>query len=499
MKKNKKGFVSLTGAGPGDEGLITLKAVNRLKSADIVFYDFLANKNLLKHCSKKCQKIYVGKRSCHDAATYQRLIEKKIIDAAKKGLRVVRLKGGDPFIFGRGGEEAQSLVREGIEFEIIPGVTSAISVPAYAGIPLTHRDYSSSVAFVTGHESYSKSNHLSPDWKALSKMGTLVFLMGATRLKHNMASLMKCGMNPSTPCAMISWGTYAHQRQILGTIKNIDVLAVKNKILPPSIVVVGRVADLSKEIGWYNKMTKPLSGKSVVVTRTKGQASEFSRLLKKEGANVIEIPSLEMKLVKSKMDCTPFDVAIFTSQNGVSAFLKNRNKLGSSCRIIAVGEKTAALLVKNKMKVSAIPQSEFTSSGIVALLKSRPDYYRDKNILVVRGKGGKTGIEEFLKSKKATVSTLIAYEMKKPESSAKKIAAMIKSRPDWLTFLSAQTFENFVSLVGSVKFKSWSRQKGFPKMASIGPVTSRSIRDFGMRVDAEAKRPDLTELAAAMS
>ncbi|MBI5468757.1 MAG: uroporphyrinogen-III C-methyltransferase, partial [Deltaproteobacteria bacterium] len=287
-----KGMVYLVGAGPGDPGLLTLKGLEAIKEADCIIYDFLVNSRLLEHAKPGTETVYVGKKGSFKTIS-QDEITKLIVKKAKSGKTVVRLKGGDPFIFGRGGEEAEGLVKEGIPFEIIPGVTSAIAAPAYAGIPLTHRDLSSSVTFVTGQENPLKEG-TSIDWKGLTPgKGTLVFLMGWKNLPVITKKLAGNGWAPSTPVALIRWGTLTKQKSVVGRLDNIAALGEKEGIKPPIVTVVGDVVKLSDKLNWFE--TKPLFGKRVLVTRALEQAGEFTRVLEREGAEPITFPTIKTK------------------------------------------------------------------------------------------------------------------------------------------------------------------------------------------------------------
>ncbi|HEX9910859.1 MAG TPA: uroporphyrinogen-III C-methyltransferase, partial [Desulfatiglandales bacterium] len=289
--KQKKGKVYLVGSGPGDPGLLTLKAKECIEKAHVVIYDYLANRIFLNYARKDAELIYVGKEGGRHTVG-QNEINRLIVEKASEGLIVVRLKGGDPFIFGRGGEEAQELVKAGISFEVVPGVTSAIAVPAYAGIPLTHRDFTATVAFVTGHEDPTKeTSGISWD-KLATGIGTLVFLMGVGNLPKIAASLMEHGRSPETPVAVIRAGTVPGQRTVTGSLGNIGDIAQKEKIKPPAIIVVGDVVGLRKELNWFEE--RPLFGKKILVTRAREQASDFVARLSELGAECVEFPTIEV-------------------------------------------------------------------------------------------------------------------------------------------------------------------------------------------------------------
>jgi len=318
---SKEGKVYLVGAGPGDPGLITLKAIECLAEADVVFYDNLANRAFLRYASDAAELIYVGKKGGHHTLA-QHEINRLIVEKALSGKKVVRLKGGDPFIFGRGGEEAEELVAAGIEFEVVPGITSAIAVPAYAGIPLTHRSYTSTVAFITGHEDPTKESSSIAWEKIATGAGTLVFLMGVGNLEKIADALITHGRDPMTPVAIIRKGTEADQQTVTGSLQDIAQKARSSGIKPPAIIVVGDVVRLRDRLKWYE--TKPLFGKNIIVTRARAQASEFSKKLASLGANPIEFPTIEVvppddwsELDNAISELDQYDWLIFTSVNGV--------------------------------------------------------------------------------------------------------------------------------------------------------------------------------------
>ncbi len=285
------GKVFLVGAGPGDPGLITLKGVRLLQQAEVVIYDFLASPELLRHVSKEAEIIYVGKKG-GDHTLPQNEINQLIINKALLGKRVVRLKGGDPFIFGRGGEEAEELAKAGIPFEIVPGVTSAIAVPAYAGIPLTHRRYNTGVAFFTGHEDPTKEALAQGSEKQTGRADTLVFLMGVKNLPSIVESLFQEGLDPNTPAALIRWGTTSRQKTITGTLETIIQKAEEAALTPPAIFIVGKVVELRDTLNWFER--RPLFGKTIVVTRTREQASELVDRLNDLGAECLEFPTIRI-------------------------------------------------------------------------------------------------------------------------------------------------------------------------------------------------------------
>src|SRR3989338_6228613 len=366
--ENVKGKVYLTGAGSGDPRLITLKAIERLKKAEVVIYDRLVNPELLKYAPKGAEIIYAGKSSKKHSRVTQDEINRLIVKKAKEGKTVVRLKGGDPFLFGRGGEEALELAKNNIPFEIIPGVSSAIAVPAYPGIPLTHREFTSSVGIFTGHEDPAKENSRI-DWEKISTgLGTLVFLMGVEKLEPIVKNLLKSGRSPSSPCALIQNGTLPGQKTVSTTLDKIIKAARAFRFQPPSILIVGEVVSLRKKLNWLE--TKPLFDKKILTTRPKGEDSRFSQILEEYGASCAELPAIAIKPLSdySQLDAAIKDIArfqwlIFSSQNGVRFFKQRLDIVGTAhCaiptdfKIAAIGPRTASALENLGLRVLLQPR-----------------------------------------------------------------------------------------------------------------------------------------------
>jgi uroporphyrinogen III methyltransferase/synthase len=374
-----KGMVFLVGAGPGDPGLITIKGVEALKSADCVVYDFLANARLLEHARPNAETIYVGKKWASKVIT-QKEINRLIIKKAKAGKTVVRLKGGDPFIFGRGAEEAEELVAAGVPFEVIPGVTSAIAAPAFAGIPLTHRDLSSAVTFITGQEDPIKERS-NIAWDRLSTgRGTLVFLMGWKNLPLITKKLLANGWDPATPVALVRWGTMTKQISLTGRLDNIVELSKKRGMLPPLVIVVGEVVNLRERLDWFE--TRPLFGKRILVTRTAEQAGSFTSILEAAGAEPVPFPTIKTvgppswtPLDRAIKRLSNYDWAIFTSVNGVKYFYERLTRLGLDVRelkgvkICAIGPRTAQEVGSLGIKVDLTPKKFIAESVLDALGK----------------------------------------------------------------------------------------------------------------------------------
>ncbi|HKY62149.1 MAG TPA: uroporphyrinogen-III C-methyltransferase [bacterium] len=501
--KKSLGLVSLVGAGPGDPGLLTLKAKERLESADIVFFDQLVHPGLLKHCPQALHRD-VGKRGYREAFPQEK-IAKLLIAAARKHRRVVRLKGGDPFIFGRGGEEAEALAKAGVPFEIVPGVSSAVAVPAYAGIPLTHRRFASSVTFLTGHEDPEKKRggEAPPlDWAALAKQPTLVFLMGVKTLRKNFAELLKQGMNPRTPAALIEWGTYPRQRSLAGTLQSLPGLAARAEIAPPAIAVVGEVVRLRDSLAWFER--RPLFGRRVLVTRGAAQASQLSRLLEERGAEVLELPTLEIRRPRSHRALdralgrlAEYHGILFSSVHGVDFFFRRLRERRVDPRPLAgmlraaVGPATA-----ERLKEAGYPASKvaaiFTSAG---LAKSLPkSMLRGKRWFWARAEEGEEEGLLVLRRRGAEVEIVPTYRSVAPKIPDRRLRQIFEEAPpQLLTFASGAAARHFAQRLKASRF--WGRARNIPA-AVIGPVTAKAAKAAGLKVAAMPPRhtiPDLVE------
>ena len=497
----KKGKVYLVGAGPGDPGLFTLKGKDVLERAEVVIYDYLANPSLLKFCKPDAELIYVGKKGgCHTLS--QPEINKLIVEKALEGKLVVRLKGGDPFLFGRGGEEVEELVKAGIEFEVIPGITSAIAVPAYAGIPVTHRNFTSTLAIITGHEAEGKDES-KIDFKAISKIGTLVFLMGVKNLPYIVENLLKNGKSASTPVAVIQWGTLPRQRTVTGTLDNIVKRVKEAGITAPAIIIVGEVVKLREKFRWFD--TKPLFGKKVIVTRTREQSSKLIKALEELGAACYEVPVIkieplfteEVKNILKDLDF--FDWIVFTSENGVKIFFDFLWKLGFDVRILggkkiaAIGPATKESLEKRGIRVDLFPDKDFKQEGLIKAF-SQLDL-KDKKFLIPRAKVAREDLPKFLEEKGAVVKVLGIYETVLPKDSEELLKKAIEEGAELVTFTSSSTVKNFFSLAEKVVSKDLLKSLVF---ASIGPVTSRTLREFGFEPHIEAEEYTIPGLVKAI-
>ncbi len=500
MPKTAK--VYLVGAGPGDPELLTLKAKRLLGEADVVIYDYLAHETLLSY-APQAEKIYVGKTAGRHTLP-QPEINALLVRKAQEGYVVVRLKGGDPFIFGRGGEEAEELVKAGIDFEIVPGITSAIAVPAYAGIPLTHRACASSVAFVTGHEDPTK-HESSIDWEHLAKgVDTIVFLMGVGRLPFIAEQLKRYGRLPDTPVAVIRWGTLPEQEVLIGNLDNIADLARKKGLKPPAIIVVGNVVKLRQILNWWE--TKPLFGKRILITRAQAQASAMMKGLQALGARCYLIPTI--KIVPAK-DRRPVDTAIknlsfydwclFTSVNGVIYFRKRLESLGYDVRALShlkfgvIGEKTAQALLAWGIKPDLMPDEYRAESLAEALLK---DDLKDKRIIIPRARLARDVLPETLQKAGAKVDVVTVYETVVPEDKKEELERIISEGIDVITFTSSSTVKHLAKLVSP---KDLVDLLDKVKVACIGPITADTAREFGLRVDIMPSKYTIDALIEAIA
>jgi uroporphyrinogen III methyltransferase/synthase len=492
--------VYLVGAGPGDADLITVKGYELIKKADCIVYDYLANPVLFNCVKEGCELVYVGKKAGAHTMT-QDNINRLLVRKARKNRVVVRLKGGDPFIFGRGAEEAAFLRKSKIDFEIVPGVTSAIAVPAYAGIPLTERSMTSSVGFITGHEDPTKPGS-SIDWEALVKgLGTMVFLMGIGNLGAITKKLVACGKPANTPAALIQQGTTAKQKTVTGTLKDIVQKGREKKISAPAIIVVGETVKLRNSLSWFE--TKPLFAKKVVVTRTRKQASALSSKLAAIGADVIEVPTIEIvpinadRKLESAFSKEQYDWVFFTSANGVNEFREFLERSGKDSRIIsrsricAIGTETGAALKAIGIRPDYIPPS-FVAEEIVKHFEKKG---RGLRSLILSSAIARDVLPLGLKRAGFKVDIIDLYDTVVPEGSKELIEKALAAGVDMVTFTSSSTVGNFLALVG----KKYKRALKGVKFASIGPVTSGALKKAGLTPHVEAKVYTIDGLVEAMS
>ncbi|MBS3969636.1 MAG: uroporphyrinogen-III C-methyltransferase [Clostridia bacterium] len=501
--KNKKAYVYLVGAGPGDPGLITVKGMECIKKADVLVYDRLVNPSLLDHASKNAELIYVGK-SPERHTLSQEEINSLLVAKASENKIVTRLKGGDPFVFGRGGEEALELVKNKIPFEIVPGITSAIAVPAYAGIPVTHRGLTSNAAFITGNEDPTKED-TDIDWAKISTgIGTLVFLMGMANLPKIVEKLMEHGRSPDTPVALIRWGTLPEQVTLTAALKDIVQKAEENKFKNPAIIIVGEVVSLREELKWVEK--RPLWGQRVLVTRSRDQASIFSKMIQDLGGEPIEFPTIDIiqpddytPLDKAIAAIEDFDWIIFTSVNGVQAFyerllLKKMDfRQLKGVRICAIGPKTREELEKYGLLVDYVP-GEYRAEAIIE--KMQGENLKGKKILLPRADIARKILPESLKAMGADVHEVTAYKTVKGNGQLNNVKdLLVNKKINIITFTSSSTVKNFISMFDKNELPELL--KGI-KLASIGPITTRTAVELGLSIDIEAAEYTLDGLLQAI-
>jgi uroporphyrinogen III methyltransferase/synthase len=503
LKDKAKGMVYLIGAGPGSPDLITVKGKQCLQKADVIVYDHLASESLLSLAGENVETIYAGKKSGRHSMS-QEEINNLLIEKAKDGLTVARLKGGDPFIFGRGGEEAVELSKAGITFEIVPGVTSAAAVPAYAGIPLTHRDYSSTVCLITGHEDPTKELS-SINWDALAKSsGTLVFLMGIGNLDKIARKLMDNGRPSDSPVAVIGNGTMPSQRTVTGILANISQKVKDADLTPPGVIVVGDVVNLRDHLNWFE--SRPLFGKRILITRPEHQASEFIRALSELGAQCLLFPTIKIippvtwkELDKAIEGLSGYDWILFTSVNGVTSFFerldvaKKDTRHLSGIKIGAIGPKTAAALTDRGINPDLIPDT-YWAEEIVEAIKGYP--LNGKRVLLPRPSIARDYIPKNLKSMGALVDEVEAYQTVQPEYSQDQLGKLFKSgKIDMITFTSPSTVTNFLALLkGKLIYEEISKVG----VACIGPVTAQKAKEVGLRVVVEPDEYTVDALTRAI-
>jgi len=498
-----KGKVYLVGAGPGDPGLITVKGLECIQKADVVIYDYLAPPNLLKHAPPHAEIIYVGKKG-GDRTLSQDQINALIVEKAQQSSTVTRLKGGDPFIFGRGGEEAEALIAAEIPFEIVPGVTSAIAAPAYAGIPLTHRKFTSTLAFITGHEDPTKAES-SIDWAVLAKgIGTLVFLMGVKNLPHITSQLIRHGMRPDTPVALIRWGTTPRQQTVTGTLDSIVEQAAAAGLKAPAIIVVGDVVQLRETMKWFEN--RPLMGKTIVVTRAREQASDLVNRLAALGAECLECPTIKVMppddnkpLEAAVARLSDYDWLVFTSVNGVDFFFKCLFAQGRDVRALhqlrtaVIGPATAKRLFDFGLKSDIVPESYQAESVVKAFSKEN---IKGKKILIPRAKEARPILPVELTKLGAVVDEVTTYHTQAVSDNADDLVARLKEGSiDLITFTSSSTVTNFHALLPPESIENLMNSV---VIASIGPITADTAKQLGFDVDIIADSYTIPGLCAAI-
>ncbi|MBN2375592.1 MAG: uroporphyrinogen-III C-methyltransferase [Sedimentisphaerales bacterium] len=497
------GKVFLVGAGPGDVGLITVRGRDLLSQAEVVVYDYLASRRLLAVVPAGAELIYVGKQAGRHSLSQDK-INHLLVDKALQGKRVVRLKGGDPYVFGRGGEEALELAKAGIAFEVVPGVTAAVAAAAYAGIPVTHRDLASDFALITGHEDAQRTGESQIDWPSLGKWkGTLAFYMGVKNLRLNCDRLMENGMSPERSAAVIEWGTTTRQQTVMGTVGTIAEVAEAAAIKAPAIVLIGEVVKLREQLQWFEK--RPLFGKRIVVTRARAQASELAERLEQLGAEVLECPTIRVEqpddvaaLEKAAAQVGQFDWLILTSVNGVDAFFDALLVAGFDARqlggvkVCTIGPATAARLHGYGVVADLLP-GRFVAESILEAF-AEMEQVKGKRILLARADIARSDLPEGLRELGAEVSEVTAYRTVADESGQEEfLEALEADKVDWITFTSSSTVRNFLGMIDLGKLSG----KKF-RVGSIGPVTSAIIKKSGLRLDVEAAEYTIGGLVEAI-
>jgi uroporphyrinogen III methyltransferase / synthase len=495
----KEGRVYLVGAGPGDLGLVTLRAKECIEQADVIVYDHLANPEMLSWARASAEIIYAGKKAGEHALT-QDEVNALLVKKAHEGNQVVRLKGGDPFVFGRGAEEARAIVDAGIPFEVVPGITSAIAAPAYAGIPVTSRAQNSHVTFFTGHEDPAKGE-TSIDFAALAKLGgTQVMLMGVERIDSITREMLARGVRADLPVALVRWGTTGRQQTLVGTLADIAKRVADVGFEAPAVAVFGDVVALRENLNWYEK--RPLSGKRIVVTRTRKQASALSEQLRALGADILELPTIRVEpptdlreFAELVQDAHAYDWIVFTSANAVEAFFEmffklydDAREIGAS-RIAAIGPATAQRVRDFHLHVDLQPE-EFVAESVVREFQKQGGV-ENLRILLARAEKARDVLPKQLSDLGAIVDQGIAYRtVPETRDTTGARRRLLEEGADLITFTSSSTVENFLALG-----LPWP--KGM-QVASIGPITSKTARDHGLKIDIEARRHDIGGLVEAI-
>jgi uroporphyrinogen III methyltransferase / synthase len=483
--------VYLVGAGPGDPELITVKGRRLLENADCVLYDHLANSDLLDIAPASAERIYVGKKKALHALSQEEICS-LLVDRGTRGLNVVRLKGGDPFIFGRGGEEAEALAEAGVPFEVVPGVTSPLGIAAYTGVPLTHRDHTSVVTFITGHDV------LKIDWSKVGTSETLVIFMGLSHFDEIAPRIIAGGRAAATPAMAVRWGTRPDQEVLTGTLEDLPELIHKHALKPPATIIVGEVVRLRGKLNWFERL--PLFRQRIVVTRAREQAGTLSALLRNLGAEVIELPTIE---IRPADDYTPLDDAIanlrdygwliFTSANGVRFFLERLDRSSSDLRAIegricAIGPATSDALERFHIKVDLMA-NEYTAEGLLEALEAYG--LTGARILIARAAVARDLLPTELARRGARVDVVDAYRTAAPPDLAQRATGVLSRKPGWITFTSSSTAQNLINAVSADALR-------YVKAASIGPITTATLRRNGVPVAVEASAFTIPGLVQAL-
>lgn len=504
MKKKNLGSVYLVGAGPGDPSLMTLKGRSLLEKADCVVYDALVNPAMLAWCSAACAKIYVGKRADKHALPQEKINELLVKSAAEYQC-VVRLKGGDPYIFGRGAEEGSALHAAGIHFEVVPGISSAIAGPAYAGIPVTHRACCTQFTVFTAHEDANKTESTLDIAGIAAAKGTKIMLMGMSRLRQTLESLMAAGQGADVPAAAIQWAATSRQRSVRATVATLADAVEAAGLGAPAVVVIGDVVSYADELDWYSRM--PLAGKRIVVTRTREQASDLSATLSALGAEVMELPTIRIApptdrkdFAAAVVDCPRYDWLVFSSPNGVRKFFEafyavyeDIREIGGA-RIAAVGPGTAAELKKHGLMVDIMPQKAVAEELVAEFDRKGDEYGGVANVtmLWVHSEKGRDVVYKELMKRQAIVDECIAYntvpETEDPTGARER---MQTEGADVITFTSSSTVRNFMAMGVTLPENC--------KVASIGPVTTATLREFGIQPDIVSPNHNIADLVESIA
>ncbi len=498
-----KGKVYLVGAGPGDYKLLTLKGLECIKNADVIVYDRLANSNYLREAKPNCEFIYVGKESSNHTLP-QDDINRVIADKAKEGKIVTRLKGGDPYVFGRGGEEGQLLKEEGIDFEVVPGITSAIGGLCYAGIPITHRDHASSFHVITGHLREDDKENPEINWNALANTrGTLVFLMGVANLKKISENLIKEGKCKDTPVALISWATRYNQRVITSTLEDVYETAIRENVKPPTLIAVGSVVNLRDTLNFFEN--KPLFGKNIMVTRSRTQSSSIVEKIMDLGGNPIEIPTIKIEKIENNIELENeinniknYTYLVLTSKNAVEIFFDKLEEMNLDARalanskVCAIGSATAKEIKSRGINPDIIPE-RFVAESLFDELKDK--LTKEDKILIPRAKNARDYLVDKL-GEICTVKEVHTYESVIDTSRKDEILDILdKKELDYITFASSSSVRNFVEIIGEENLEKINSSK----VISIGPITSDTARELNIDVYKEAEKATIDKIVEAIT
>jgi uroporphyrinogen III methyltransferase/synthase len=497
----RTGVVYLAGSGPGDPGLLTLRAQALLQGCNCIIHDALVSPEIMAMANPAAEKIYVGKRG-NQHAFEQEEINALLLAKAREGKSVLRIKGGDPYLFGRGAEEAIHLIEGGASVEVVPGVTAGIAAPAYAGIPVTHRDHASAVAFVTGHEDPTKSES-ALDWAALAKIGTLCFYMGVKNLGRISGELAR-HISPETPVAVIEWGTTPRQRTAIGTLKTIVGVCQEMKIQAPALTVVGQVVQYHKQLNFFERA--PLLGKRILVTRARAQSSDLAIGLRGLGARVYEFPTIRIvhennpELTRAAKDlaASRYDWVALTSVNGVDALFDelDRQQLDARslrAKVAAVGPATQRRLQERGVRADLVPP-EYVAESVVGALKTQGGI-SGKRFLLTRADIARSDLPDALKTLGAEVTDVVAYRtVLETEGQEAALNELESGTLDAITFTSASTARNFVQILGAERLKAVLAKN--PRCISIGPITSAAMKEAGLPVDSESPTHAIPALIA---